>query len=363
MMQLLNKQQRPCLRLQPRSVRQCRRPVLLPRPDVRRNAIAGSPPAPVFNTGSSEPSKKVIPYSDLVIGVPRETGAGERRVAVSPQVVAALIKQGFKGVVIEKGAGENAQFTDEEYAAAGATVVEADAALSADVVLRVRPPAIEEVDKMKEGAILLSYIYPSRNKDLVEALARRKATVIGMDCIPRTISRAQMFDSLSSMANIAGYRAVTEATQHFERFLNGQITAAGRIPPAKVLVIGGGVAGLAAVGAAKSLGAIVRVFDTRGAVKEQAKSMGAEFLTVEIQEEGESGTGYSKEMSPAFIEAEMKLFAAQAKEVDIIITTALIPGKGAPLLITKDMVDSMKPGGAWGGLGTVRAAAWGAAPK
>ncbi|GIL91985.1 hypothetical protein Vretimale_18536 [Volvox reticuliferus] len=300
--------------------------------------------APFSTTGLNDPSKSPIPYSNLVVGVPRETAPGERRVALSPSAVAALIKQGFKSVLIEKGAGEHAHFTDAEYEAAGAKVVDGKEALSADVVLHVRPPALAEADKMKEGGILFSYLYPARNKELIEALAKRKATAIGMDCIPRTISRAQMFDSLSSMANIAGYRAVTEATQYFERFLNGQITAAGRIPPAKVLVIGGGVAGLAAVGAAKSLGAIVRVFDTRGAVREQAKSMGAEFLTVDIHEEGESGTGYSKEMSPAFIEAEMKLFAAQSKEVDIIITTALIPGKGAPLLITKDMVDSMKPG-------------------
>ncbi|GLI60330.1 hypothetical protein VaNZ11_002448 [Volvox africanus] len=300
--------------------------------------------APFSTTSLNDPSKNPIPYSNLVLGVPRETAPGERRVALSPPAVAALIKQGFKSVLIEKGAGEHAHFTDAEYEAAGAKVVDGKEALAADVVLHVRPPALAEAEKLKEGGILFSYLYPARNKELIEALARRKATAIGMDCIPRTISRAQMFDSLSSMANIAGYRAVTEATQYFERFLNGQITAAGRIPPAKVLVIGGGVAGLAAVGAAKSLGAIVRVFDTRGAVREQAKSMGAEFLTVDIQEEGESGTGYSKEMSPAFIEAEMKLFAAQCKEVDIVITTALIPGKGAPLLITKDMVDSMKPG-------------------
>ncbi|GLC33858.1 hypothetical protein PLESTB_000811600 [Pleodorina starrii] len=304
--------------------------------------LAGT--APFSTAGANDPTKAPTPYASLAVGVPRESAPGERRVALSPTVVASLLKQGFKSVLIEKGAGDQANFTDAEYVAAGAKVVDDKEAFAADVVLHVRPPALAEVDKMKEGTVLFSYLYPARNKELIEALASRKATAIGMDCIPRTISRAQMFDSLSSMANIAGYRAVVEATQHFERFLNGQITAAGRIPPAKVLVIGGGVAGLAAVGAAKSLGAIVRVFDTRGVVREQAKSMGAEFLTVDIQEEGESGTGYSKEMSPAFIEAEMKLFAAQAKEVDIIITTALIPGKGAPLLITKDMVDSMKPG-------------------
>ncbi|KXZ41540.1 hypothetical protein GPECTOR_405g242 [Gonium pectorale] len=311
------------------------------RTEVRDFALVGVAP---FSTSSDATKNAPIPYSSLAIGVPREAAPGERRVALSPPAVATLIKSGFKSVLIEQGAGLSAHFTDADYTAAGGSVVDSAAAHAADVVLRVRPPGLDEVAKMKEGTILLSYLYPARNKELVEALAARKATALGMDCIPRTISRAQMFDSLSSMANIAGYRAITEATQHFERFLNGQITAAGRIPPAKVLVIGGGVAGLAAVGAAKSLGAIVRVFDTRGAVREQAKSMGAEFLTVEIQEEGESGTGYSKEMSPAFIEAEMKLFAAQAKEVDIIVTTALIPGKGAPLLITKDMVDSMKPG-------------------
>ncbi|KAG2488659.1 hypothetical protein HYH03_012821 [Edaphochlamys debaryana] len=316
--------------------------LLAPRPNLARQALAGT--APISSQGPSEPLKAPIPYADLVVGVPRENAAGERRVALSPAAVAQLIKAGFKSVVVEKGAGESSSFSDADYVASGATLVDNVGAYSADIVLRVRPPAMDEVNKMKEGSTLISYVYPSRNKDLVEALAKRRLNVIGMDCIPRTISRAQTFDSLTSMASVAGYRAVTEACQHFERFLNGQITAAGRIPPAKVLVIGGGVAGLAACGAAKSLGAVVRVFDTRGAVREQAKSMGAEFLTVDIQEEGESGTGYSKEMSPAFIEAEMKLFAAQAKDVDIIITTALIPGKGAPLLITKDMVDSMKPG-------------------
>lgn len=301
-----------------------------------------------YSTSTPEPPSgrfhKPVPYSELVIGVPREGYAGERRVSMTPAVAAALLKQGFKSVYVEKSAGEGAFFSDEQYAAAGAKVVDRAAALGADVVLQVRPPLLEEVAKYKQEGVLISYLQPAKNKELVDALAGRHTTALGMDCIPRTISRAQMFDSLSSMANIAGYRAVVEASAHFDRFFTGQITAAGRIPPAKVLVIGGGVAGLAAVGTAKSMGAIVRVFDTRGAVREQAKSLGAEFLTVDIKEEGESGTGYSKEMSKAFIDAEMALFAAQCKEVDIIITTALIPGKKAPELFSREMIDSMKPG-------------------
>lgn len=212
-----------------------------------------------------------------------------------------------------------------------------------------RPPCLsclqtQEASGLKDSAVLVSYIHPATNKALVQILAAKGTTVLAMDCIPRTISRAQMYDTLSSMANISGYRAVVEASHHFGRFFTGQITAAGRIPPARVLVIGGGVAGLAAVGTARSMGAQVAVFDTRAAVREQAQSLGARFLTVDIKEEGETGSGYSREMSAAFLQAELALFASQARETDIIITTALIPGKPAPRLITADMVASMSPG-------------------
>lgn len=285
-----------------------------------------------------------IAYKDIAIGVPKEIFDGEKRVAVTPTVVTTLLKAGFKAVYVEANAGAAAEFSDAAYVAAGAKIADRKTVFGQDLLLKIRPPTLDEVSMMKEEVKLISYIYPARNQELLDKLATKKATVIGMDCIPRTLSRAQTFDSLSSMANIAGYRAVVEAAHNFGRFFTGQITAAGRVPPAKVLVIGGGVAGLAAIGAAKSLGAIVRVFDTRSAVREQAKSMGAEFLTVEIKEEGEGKGGYAKEMSKEFIDAEMALFAEQAKEVDIIITTALIPGKKAPVLITKEMVDSMKPG-------------------
>lgn len=319
------------------------------------NAVAGAPIPLSSNLGADQasaveaapavvPRLPAIAYKDITLGVPKESYDGERRVSLTPAAIASLLKAGFKGVNVESGAGVGARFTDEEYKSAGATIVDRGAALGADLVLKVRPPTLAEAGMLRDNAILVSYLQPAQNKDLLNALSSKNITALGMDCIPRTISRAQMFDTLSSMANIAGYRAVVEAGAYFGRFFTGQITAAGRIPPAKVLVIGGGVAGLAAVGTAKSMGAIVRVFDTRMAVKEQAKSLGAEFLTVDIKEEGDTGAGYSKEMSKAFIDAEMALFAQQAKEVDIIITTALIPGRRAPVLITKDMVDSMRAG-------------------
>lgn len=286
-----------------------------------------------------------IPYTELIVGVPKETYSGEQRVALTPSGVESLKKAGFKAVIVESGAGAAANFTDAEYVKAGATIGLAKEAFSADIVLKVRPPNNKtEVPLFKQGSRLISYVYPAQNKDLLDQLAAKKMTVLGMDCIPRTLSRAQTFDSLSSMANVAGFRAVIEAAQHFGRFFAGQITAAGRIPPAKVLIIGGGVAGLSAIGTAKNMGAIVRVFDTRAAVAEQAKSLGAEFLTVEIEESGEGQGGYAKEMSKEFIDAEMKLFAEQARDVDIIISTALIPGKKAPLLISREMVESMRPG-------------------
>eukprot|EP00197_Chlamydomonas_leiostraca_P006463 CAMPEP_0202869410 /NCGR_PEP_ID=MMETSP1391-20130828/12438_1 /ASSEMBLY_ACC=CAM_ASM_000867 /TAXON_ID=1034604 /ORGANISM="Chlamydomonas leiostraca, Strain SAG 11-49" /LENGTH=293 /DNA_ID=CAMNT_0049549723 /DNA_START=91 /DNA_END=969 /DNA_ORIENTATION=- len=286
---------------------------------ARRTAQNGIDMGRALSRGYAVYSKQSTPYKELAIGVPKESHEGERRVALTPSSAAALLKAGFKSVVVEAGAGVGARFTDDEYAKAGAKVVDRAQALKSDIVVKVRPPTLIEVGMLQEGRCLISYLQPAVNKPLVEALAKRNSTVLAMDCIPRTISRAQMFDTLSSMANIAGYRAVIEAGTHFGRFFTGQITAAGRIPPAKVLVIGGGVAGLAAVGTAKSMGAVVRVFDTRAAVREQAKSLGAEFLTVDIKEEGDSGSGYSKEMSQAFIDAEMALFAAQAKDVDIII--------------------------------------------
>ena len=214
---------------------------------------------------------------------------------------------------------------------------------NSDVILKVRPPEPDEIELMKEGGWLIGFIWPGQNREIVDRLVKKKATVFAMDSIPR-ITRAQKMDTLSAMANIAGYRAVVEAAAHFPRFFTGQITAAGRVDPAKVLVIGAGVAGLSAIGAAKGLGAIVRAFDPRSATKDQVASMGAEFLEINLKEEGEGKGGYAKEMSDEFLKAEMALFAQQAMQVDIIITTALIPGKPAPKLITQGMVESMKPG-------------------
>jgi len=263
-------------------------------------------------------------------------------VACTPATTALLVKKGFT-VNVQEGAGKLANFRDEDYAAAGGNIVNKAAAFNQDITLKLRQPSMAEVALLREEAILYSFLYPGQNPDLIKALGDRKITAFGMDCVPR-ISRAQVFDALSSMGNISGYRAVVEASQHFGRFFTGQITAAGKVPPAKVLVIGGGVAGLAAVGQAKSMGAIVRAFDVRPAVKEQVESMGAEFLEVDIQEDGSTVGGYAKEMSKEFIEAEMQLFHDQCKEVDIVITTALIPGRKAPILIKKYMIDSMKPG-------------------
>src|SRR5690606_10137928 len=241
------------------------------------------------------------------------------------------------------GAGVGASYPDADYEGAGATLVDRAGAWAADIVLKLRPPTIEEAAQLREGATLISYIFPAETPELVDALAARKATVLAMDQVPR-ISRAQKMDALSSMANIAGYRAVIEAANRFGSFFTGQMTAAGKVRPAKVLIIGAGVAGLAALGAARGLGAIVRAFDVRPAVEDQVKSLGGEFLTVSIKESGEGQGGYAKEMSKEFLEAEYALFRAQAKEVDIVITTALIPGKPAPKLWFADMVEMMKPG-------------------
>ena len=278
----------------------------------------------------------------MKLGIVKETRPGERRVAASPNVVAKWVKGGWQ-VEVERGAGAAANYPDSQYEIAGATVVERAVAWGGDIVLKVRPPEPNEVDQLREGATLISFLYPAQNEALVQKLAARKATVLAMDQVPR-ISRAQKMDALSSMQNISGYRAVIEAANRFGSFFTGQFTAAGKVPPGKVLVIGAGVAGLAALGAAKGLGAIVRAFDVRPSVEEQVKSMGAEFLTVTIKESGEGQGGYAKEMSKEFIDAEYALFREQAKDVDIVITTALIPGKPAPKLWLKDMVEMMKPG-------------------
>ena len=280
----------------------------------------------------------------LTIGVPRETFAGEKRVAAAPEVVEKLIKLGFS-VRIESGAGDAANFSDSSFVAVGASIAANAAELYAgsELIFKVRAPSADEVAAMRPGTTLISFIWPAQNPELMKQMAERRLTVLAMDSVPR-ISRAQKMDALSSMANIAGYRAVIEAAHHFGRFFTGQITAAGKVPPAKVFVIGAGVAGLAALGAAVGLGAIVRANDTRPEVGDQVKSMGAEFVPVDYQEEGTGVGGYAKVMSEGFQKAQRDVFAKQAKDVDIIITTALIPGKPAPKLITAEMVRSMRPG-------------------
>ncbi|NND59138.1 MAG: Re/Si-specific NAD(P)(+) transhydrogenase subunit alpha [Gammaproteobacteria bacterium] len=284
------------------------------------------------------------------IGVPREIHPNERRVATTPEVVPRLIDLGYT-VLLEAGAGEQASYTDEAYREAGAQVM-ADPELiwsQADIILKVRAPEhhptldVHESTLLREGQTLISFIWPGQNEALVEQLAARGANVLAMDSVPR-ISRAQKLDALSSMANIAGYRAVIEAATHFGRFFTGQVTAAGKVQPARVLIIGAGVAGLAAIGAANGLGAIVRAFDTRPEVGDQVRSMGAEFLELDFEEDASGEGGYAKVMSEEFIAAEMQLFREQADEVDIIITTALIPGKPAPRLILADMVERLRDG-------------------
>ena len=284
------------------------------------------------------------------VAVPCEVHEDECRVAITPDVVSQLIKLGFT-VAVENDAGIKASFSNEAYIESGAVIVHDTRALwrEADIVLKVRAPemhlnlGVDEVSFLGPSKTLISFVWPGQNAGLLEQLAQTGATVLAMDAIPR-ISRAQKMDALSSMANIAGYRAIIEAASRFGRFFTGQITAAGKVPPAKVMVIGAGVAGLSAIGAAKSLGAIVRAFDTRPEVKEQVESMNAEFLELDFSEDGSGQGGYAKTMSAEFIAAEMALFAAQAREVDIIVTTALIPGKPAPKLITEEMVRSMRPG-------------------
>lgn len=279
------------------------------------------------------------------IGVPKETAAGEKRVATVPEVVEKLIKLGFK-VMVQSGAGDGANCSDDTYRAAGAEIA-ADAARlwsGSDIVFKVGVPTAEEVGLLREGGALIGFIWPAQNPELMQQLAAKKATVLAIDSLPRTLSRAQKMDALTSQAGVAGYRAVIEAANAFGRFFNGQITAAGKVPPAKVFIAGAGVAGLAAIGTAAGLGAIVRANDTRAEVADQVVSLGGEFVKVDYEEEGSGGGGYAKVMSEGFQQAQREMYAKQAREVDIIITTALIPGKPAPRLITAEMVRSMKPG-------------------
>jgi len=281
----------------------------------------------------------------LTIGVPREILAGEKRVATVPEVVEKLIKLGF-AVCVETNAGAAANFGDDGYQAASARIAgsAAEVMSSADIIFKVRAPTADEIALMKPGSTLVSFIWPAQNPQLMQQLADRKLTVLAIDCLPRQLSRAQKMDALTSMASISGYRAVIEAANAFGRFFNGQVTAAGKIPPAKVFVAGAGVAGLAAIGTAANLGAIVRANDTRAEVADQVVSLGGEFVKVDYEEEGSGGGGYARVMSEGFQQAQREMYAKQAKEADIIITTALIPGKPAPKLITAEMVMSMKPG-------------------
>lgn len=278
----------------------------------------------------------------MKIGIPREVREGERRVAASPETVERLRALGFE-VAVEEGAGVGASFLDTAYEKAGAQLVgSAEEIWSTDLVVKINPPTDAEVELLSEGGKLLSMIWPKQNQELLDKLAERKVTVLGLDCIPR-ISRAQAMDVLSSMAAIAGYRAVVEASGEFGRYMSQQFTAAGSTPPANVLVIGAGVAGLAAIATATSLGSRVKAFDVREAVKEEIQSLGGEVLELDFEESGEGEGGYAKQMSKEFIEAELALFEEEAKDLDIIITTAMVPGK-APLLVTKKCVENMKPG-------------------
>jgi len=287
---------------------------------------------------------KVAP-SPQRIGVPREIFPGEKRVATVPDVVTKLTKLGFS-VVVEQGAGDLADLSDQAYEQAGASIAPSAAALwsGSDIVFKVRAPTVEEVALMHEGQTLIGFLWPAQNPDLMQQLAAKKVTALSIDALPRTLSRAQKMDALTSMAGVSGYRAVVEAAGAFGRFFNGQITAAGKVPPAKVFIAGAGVAGLAAIGAAASLGAIVRANDTRAEVADQVVSLGGEFVKVNYEEEGSGGGGYAKVMSEGFQAAQREMYAQQTKECDIIITTALIPGKPAPKLITAEMVRNMKPG-------------------
>ena len=283
----------------------------------------------------------------MKIGALAETFLGENRVAMTPESATQLQKLGHS-CLIQSGAGARAGFADAAYQAAGVTVLPTAQALveAADVVIRVRPPELAEVNRLKSGQTLIAFFWPAQNPELLEAAKTRGATVIAMDMVPR-ISRAQKMDALSSMANIAGYRAVIEAGNNFGRFFTGQVTAAGKVPPARVLIVGAGVAGLAAIGTSTALGAVTLAFDVRPEVAEQIESMGAEFVYLDFNEQAQDGAatgGYAAPSSPEFREAQLKKFRELAPDVDIVITTALIPGRPAPKLWTEDMVRLMKPG-------------------
>ena len=283
----------------------------------------------------------------MKIGTPKEVFAGEDRVAMTPASAKDLQKLGYD-CVIQSGAGLSAGFSDAAYKEAGVEVVKTTTALwkAADIVAKVRPPETKEIKHLRDDHTLISFFYPGQNEKLMAAANKQGATVIAMDMVPR-ISRAQKMDALSSMANIAGYRAVIEAGNNFGRFFTGQVTAAGKVPPAKVLVVGAGVAGLAAIGTATSLGAITYAFDVRPEVAEQVESMGAEFVFLDFEEEQQDGAatgGYAAVSSPEFAAAQLAKFREIAPDIDIVITTALIPGRDAPELWTKDMVAAMKPG-------------------
>lgn len=295
----------------------------------------------MFSANADE-KPKGTPYSALTVGIPKETFPLEKRVAASPESVERLTKPGFS-VLIEEGAGEMSYFSDEDYAAAGAKIVKGEEVWKSDIVMKLRPPTESEV-KSLEDRTLISFLWPRQNEDLVKQLQNQKATAFAMDCIPRTLSRGQTYDALSSQANISGYRAVIEASNEFGRFFAGQMTAAGKVPPAKVLVIGTGVAGLAAVQTAKNMGAVVRAFDVRPVTKEQVEAMGAQFLEVDYEEDGSGAGGYAKEMSKEWHAAARAMLTKQCEDVDIVITTALIPGRPAPTMVTKEMVAKMKSG-------------------
>jgi proton-translocating NAD(P)+ transhydrogenase subunit alpha len=286
----------------------------------------------------------------MKVGIPKEIYPNERRVAATPDTVQKMRKLGLE-VMVESGAGDASNFADSVYVSAGATIASHPDAVwtDADIILKVRQPmfrpgtTVHESDLMKPGAALISFFWPAQNKELIERMAARKVTVLAMDAVPR-ITRAQRMDALSAMANIAGYRAVIEAASHFGRFFPGQVTAAGRVKPAQVFVLGAGVAGLAAIAAARALGAQVRAFDTRAAAREQVESLGAQFVEFKFEEQGEGQGGYAKEMSEAYLAAEQALIAQHAKQSDIIVSTALIPGKPAPQLVTSGAVVSMAHG-------------------
>lgn len=292
---------------------------------------------------STDEKAKGIPYSKLTVGIPKETFPLEKRVAATPESVQRLVKPGFS-VLIEDGAGDLSYFSNTDYEAVGAKIVPAEQVWKdSDIILKLRPPTPEEV-KSLEDRTLISFLWPKQNEELVKQLEAQKATAFAMDCIPRTLSRGQTYDALSSQANISGYRAVIEASNEFGRFFAGQMTAAGKVPPAKVLVIGTGVAGLAAVQTAKNMGAVVRAFDVRPVTKEQVEAMGAQFLDVDYKEDGSGAGGYAKEMSKEWHAAARAMLTRQCEEVDIVITTALIPGRAAPTMVTKEMVAKMKSG-------------------